>query len=855
MAGEMAGEMAGDTLSFTYDPLPSPSYFRLLERLDPASDGTLRFTMLPYNDGHDPRVPYYCLSYTWGNPFAHGAHFGEHFDAVAPEYDAKNMVRVLINGQAMLIQKNLHDALSMLPQDTFQEWINSPRDDTNGRTLLHLAAARGQVSLIETWLSLGADINKLDDEGHNALHYAAVNGQPASVPVLLKNGCPKDLKNLKGETPLDLARRSGHDEVVANFEESAPQPDSQDAPAQIKGRVYIWADAICINQNDIDEKSAQVAMMDRIYSSTSYVVAWLGPPDEHSDVAIQTLHTLNSHLKAFKESEIEPFSGKDKDRYTEAGVPYISRAEWISLGSLYQRQWFRRAWIVQEALLPNSLLMYIGKETLQWRELGQVSDAIRYNEAKLGTSRSTGFVPLHDIAVPITWNMAELAKWRRFVTRARSTSDNANEYQALFSPQQLAYNFVTFLSSDPRDKVFAYYGLRNLFATERKQTDYRLSIPAVFTMATRELIEGEGNLHALSWCVNPTLRRSDIPSWVPDYSMSGANAVPRNFSVDKGLEYIPPRVVDPKCPVLHIRGAFVGCVTQVCGRSGTADGEKLRFDRSWLTLPLSIRPEGGQKCKYLLSQMLWQTLCMDMSSGSMFDPSLYGDRAPDDLGIHFHFFLLLLILAAADGKIREKLGLEHTTEHVLIYSHLDYDPMKEDMEPILADLDAFQEHDGPGCLVPSRKTVLEYWNEYKWSMLRNTEATDDNGPVDFHLPAGVTTENSRAIGNGHVLLSSRMARKSDGFISAYMVMYGGRQLITVGNTSLGLASIPVKPGDELWVLPGLNAPAVLRRVSKEQQDGAIVRRFHFLESCYTWGVMEGTLAPLIKDKVVDIELV
>jgi hypothetical protein len=283
--------------------------------------------------------------------------------------------------------------------------------------------------------------------------------------------------------------------------------------------------------------------------------------------------------------------------------------------------------------------------------------------------------------------------------------------------------------------------------------------------------------------------------------------------------------------------------------------EKLRFDRSWLTLPLSLRGKGGYESKPVLSYILWQTLCMNMSSGSVFDPGVYGDRAPEDLGIQFRFFLLLLILAAADGKIREKLGLQITTDYELIFSHLDYDPMKEDMEPILADFDAFVEHDGPGCWLPSRKEVLEYWNEYKWGLLRNTEVDEDGGPADFYLPDGVTEEKSRAIGNGYVLPTSRRARKCHGFMSAYSHMCGGRQLITAGETSLGLASISVKPGDEVWLLPGLNATAVLRRVSPEEQNGTIVRRFQFLGSCFLWGMMDGSLAELAKDNLVDLELV
>jgi hypothetical protein len=189
-----------------------------------------------------------------------------------------------------------------------------------------------------------------------------------------------------------------------------------------------------------------------------------------------------------------------------------------------------------------------------------------------------------------------------------------------------------------------------------------LSIPTVYTRPTRELIASEGNLHALlSYYVHPQLRRSDLPSWVPDHGLSGSNAIPKPFSADKGLKYIPPRAVDPDCPVLHIRGTFAGYVSQVRGRPGTGEGEKLRFDRSWLTLPLSLRSQDGYKSKPIPSYILWQTLCMNVSMGSVLYPGVYGDRVPEDLGIQFRYFLLLLILAAADDKIHEKVGLQITT--------------------------------------------------------------------------------------------------------------------------------------------------------------------------------------------------
>ncbi|KAL9601236.1 MAG: hypothetical protein Q9219_002641 [cf. Caloplaca sp. 3 TL-2023] len=39
----------------------------------------------------------------------------------------------------------------------------------------------------------------------------------------------------------------------------------------------LWVDAICINQSDLEEKTAQVKRMKKIYQGAALVVIWLGP--------------------------------------------------------------------------------------------------------------------------------------------------------------------------------------------------------------------------------------------------------------------------------------------------------------------------------------------------------------------------------------------------------------------------------------------------------------------------------------------------------------------------------------------------------------------------------------------------
>jgi hypothetical protein len=41
----------------------------------------------------------------------------------------------------------------------------------------------------------------------------------------------------------------------------------------------IWADALCINQQDVDERSTRVALIGRIYEDCREVQIWLGEED------------------------------------------------------------------------------------------------------------------------------------------------------------------------------------------------------------------------------------------------------------------------------------------------------------------------------------------------------------------------------------------------------------------------------------------------------------------------------------------------------------------------------------------------------------------------------------------------
>ena len=57
---------------------------------------------------------------------------------------------------------------------------------------------------------------------------------------------------------------------------------------------WLWIDALCIDQNNNDEKSAQVQKMASIFAGASDTLTWLGMDDEHN-VDLQSLWKLREH--------------------------------------------------------------------------------------------------------------------------------------------------------------------------------------------------------------------------------------------------------------------------------------------------------------------------------------------------------------------------------------------------------------------------------------------------------------------------------------------------------------------------------------------------------------------------------
>jgi len=120
--------------------------------------------------------------------------------------------------------------------------------------------------------------------------------------------------------------------------------------------VILWIDSICINQEDGEEKSTQVALMRRIFEEASSTIAWIGDVDStDAKLAIGL-------LGKFDVLETIPKLRK--------GFSSLEQREWNAFWTMVSSSWFERGWIVQEIAVATRPVLRYGSE-IPWERFAQ----------------------------------------------------------------------------------------------------------------------------------------------------------------------------------------------------------------------------------------------------------------------------------------------------------------------------------------------------------------------------------------------------------------------------------------------------------------------------------------------------
>ncbi|KAE9375259.1 HET-domain-containing protein [Stipitochalara longipes BDJ] len=151
----------------------------------------------------------------------------------------------------------------------------------------------------------------------------------------------------------------------------------------------IWADAICINQDDQKERSQQVAKMGSIYKNAFRVLIWLGKDKSAADIS-QAFSGIHSIVQSWRDrAEIGDqlrISNRCSDLHVPSSKQLRRESPWLAIFRLYSRRWFHRVWVIQEVALARSAIVLFDDYKIPWESVGLAAAIIRTNYDKINMS-------------------------------------------------------------------------------------------------------------------------------------------------------------------------------------------------------------------------------------------------------------------------------------------------------------------------------------------------------------------------------------------------------------------------------------------------------------------------------------
>lgn len=274
-------------------------------------------------------------------------------------------------------------------------------------------------------------------------------------------------------------------------------------PAAVR---LLWADSICIHQQNLDEKAHQVANMGQIYAEARRVLLYMGPdPSRHAP----DTKSLLSDMRNYFDRELAKF-----DTLTWGLIPFPQRddpilldSRWHSLEIFLRLPWFRRGWVVREAGLARDCLVVWGECEFSWTDLMRVAHWLLEKDVIIASLPSS----YHPIR----------AHMDAYCDRNIDVVQVFTEAEHLQPNRLLDYltlgRYLNF--KDRRDGLFAFFDLANDSANEiRAIADYSQSLHEIFHTFAIQYLRTTSDVSMLDYISHETeLPQTDLPTWVPTW--------------------------------------------------------------------------------------------------------------------------------------------------------------------------------------------------------------------------------------------------------------------------------------------------------------------------------------------------
>jgi hypothetical protein len=303
---------------------------------------------------------------------------------------------------------------------------------------------------------------------------------------------------------------------------------------------FVWVDALCINQRDQVEVQQQVQKMTLIYSRAESVFAWLGPEDPDSVGLRRTFERLGrfrrevspqgkilaqtSVLRDLLQIWLQDLGFRDRQGVVKLGGITLTnlssslqrlasdlsdedralRAEQSAflkqLRSVVSRDYWRRAWVLQELTVGGVIRLRCGRHSLDFELLSTIMQELE---------------ALHDSKIFKDFTLHHEHVYNLVLLRTKWQPREPIHFLAA-----LRGSYHT-CSTKRRDKIYSLFGV--CFDSTRfvTQIDYQIPLATIIRQMTENSIRATRTLDVI--CVQPPERiyELSLPSWAPDWRLIG----------------------------------------------------------------------------------------------------------------------------------------------------------------------------------------------------------------------------------------------------------------------------------------------------------------------------------------------
>lgn len=245
--------------------------------------------------------------------------------------------------------------------------------------------------------------------------------------------------------------------------------------------IRIWADGICINQNDVLEKNQQVTQMGSVYDTAHHTIIFLGLGSQKSETFLRFVSSKHS----------QPFGG-------------FVMEEWkLMLNDIFTRPWFERVWILQELVLSVDPWIQCGTIRIKWDRLHEFIIAREDFRSRFSKVLAP-FQGMHKIRT----------NYKKSIP-AQEPKECGKELLAILRARR------GLGATDQRDLIYAHLGLMSPKIRQAIKVDYGKSCRDLYKEVAVQLLIWLPFLDmiALSGSSKQSSKVRGLPSWVPDWSM------------------------------------------------------------------------------------------------------------------------------------------------------------------------------------------------------------------------------------------------------------------------------------------------------------------------------------------------